>query len=56
MRPLSVLMNDTDHFKDVNDHYGHPAGDQVIWAIANVLVATSAKAMWRRVLAARSSR
>jgi diguanylate cyclase (GGDEF)-like protein len=40
MRPLSVLMIDIDHFKDVNDHYGHPAGDQVIRGIANVLVAT----------------
>ena len=29
-RPLSLLMMDIDHFKDVNDSYGHDAGDQVI--------------------------
>jgi diguanylate cyclase (GGDEF)-like protein len=36
-RPLSLLMLDIDHFKSVNDNYGHPAGDKVIQAIGSVL-------------------
>lgn len=32
--PLSLCMFDADHFKNVNDQYGHVAGDQVLSAIA----------------------
>jgi diguanylate cyclase (GGDEF)-like protein len=34
---FSLVMLDLDHFKKVNDTYGHPAGDKVIKAIAHLL-------------------
>ena len=38
-RVLAVIMLDIDHFKKVNDNWGHPAGDVVIKRVAQLLAA-----------------
>ena len=36
-REVTLLMIDIDHFKRLNDHYGHASGDQCLQSVANTL-------------------
>ncbi|MGB9130508.1 MAG: diguanylate cyclase [Thiobacillus sp.] len=35
--PFSLIMGDIDHFKEYNDHYGHPAGDLCLVEVAQAM-------------------
>lgn len=40
-QPLSILMIDIDYFKNVNDQFGHAAGDMVLRSVAETIRVTS---------------
>jgi diguanylate cyclase (GGDEF)-like protein len=45
-RPLTIAMADLDHFKEVNDSYGHLAGDSLLRRVAQVIASGLRSTDW----------
>jgi diguanylate cyclase (GGDEF)-like protein len=39
-RPVTVMIFDIDHFKGINDRFGHPAGDEILKLFATIITHT----------------
>lgn len=46
-KELGILFLDIDHFKQLNDRYGHGRGDEGICAVADTLKNVFRRTMWR---------
>jgi diguanylate cyclase (GGDEF)-like protein len=39
-RPVTVMIFDIDHFKSINDRFGHPAGDEILKLFSTIVLNT----------------